>query len=94
LTDDTNGESFTTDAPYTGPGSTAEWIVEAPGDGLTLAPYSPYINFSDLRISPINTAVEELEMIPNGDSRVVSMPSTLTSDGFNVAYGDAAPAAP
>jgi hypothetical protein len=94
LTDDTNGESFTIDVPYTGPGSTAEWIVEAPGDGLTLAPYGPYINFSDLRISPINTAVEELEMLPKGDSLAVSTPSTLTSDGFNVAYGDAAPAPP
>ncbi len=94
VTDDTNGESFTIDTPYTGPGSTAEWIVEAPGNGLTLAPYGPYINFSDLRISPINTAVEELEMLPKGDSVVVSTPSTLTSNGFNVAYGDAAPAPP
>ena len=29
LTDNTNGQSFTTDQTYTGPASTAEWIVEA-----------------------------------------------------------------
>jgi hypothetical protein len=95
LTDDTNGESFTTAQTYAGTGSTAEWIVEAPtvgGQIVTLAPYSPVVDFSDLEITPVNTAVEELEMVQSGS--LVSTPSALTSSGFNVAYGDIAPAAP
>ncbi|HVA09837.1 MAG TPA: G1 family glutamic endopeptidase [Acidimicrobiales bacterium] len=95
LTDDTNGESFTTDQIYTGSGSTAEWIVEAPtanSQVVPLAPYSPVVDFSDLGISPVNTTVEEWEMVQSGS--LVSTPSAFTSSGFNVAYGDIAPAAP
>ena len=29
LTDDTNGQSFTTDQSYSGPGTSGEWVVEA-----------------------------------------------------------------
>jgi len=95
LTDDTNGESFTTDQTYTGPGSSAEWIVEAPtvsGSVTPLAPYSPPVTFSDLRFVGTETTLTELVMVQAGDQ--VSTPSALTSDAFNVAYGDVAPTAP
>jgi hypothetical protein len=95
LTDDTNGEGFTTDQTYTGAGSTAEWIVEAPevnGHLVPLAQYYPYVEFSDLQVAPVNTTLEELEMYQGGS--LVSAPSAHTRGGFNVAYGDIAPAAP
>jgi len=94
LTDDTNGETFSTDPTYGGTGSTAEWIVEAPGDHLTLAPYGPFVDFSDLRVSGANSTMDEMEMVQNGDPQPVSTPSILTSRGFNVAYGSAAPPPP
>jgi len=96
LTDDTNGQTFTTDQTYTGPGTSAEWIVEAPtnssGNQTTLAPYSPAVDFSNLRIAPVNTTVQEWIMVQANHQ--VSTPSALDSNGFNVAYGDVAPAAP
>jgi len=98
LSDDTNGQSFTTDQTFTGSQSTAEWIVEAPGNYFAngqivpLAPYSPDIIFSDLLMSPVNTTVEDWDMVQGG--MVVSTPSALTSNGFNVAYGSMAPPPP
>jgi hypothetical protein len=99
LTDDTNGESFTTDQTYSGPGTTAEWIVEAlteNGTVVSLAPYLPNVNFSDLGFVGANALLEEIVMwqIQNNVSTQVSTPSTLTANGFNVAYGAAAPSPP
>ena len=55
LTDNTNGESYTTPPEqYSGPGSTAEWIVEATTRcsfrcvTTELAPYTPAVVFSNL----------------------------------------------
>jgi hypothetical protein len=95
LTDDTNGQSFTTDQTYTGPGSSVEWIVEAPtvsGATTTLAPYSPAVTFSDLRLGGTETGLTEFVMTQAGIQ--VSTPSALTGNGFNVAYGSVAPPAP
>jgi hypothetical protein len=95
LTNDANGETYTTDQTFTGLGPTAEWIVEAPavdGSTTTLAPYSPAVSFSDLRIAPINTTIEDMVMVQAAGQ--VSTPSAFNSNGFNVAYGDVAPAAP
>jgi hypothetical protein len=95
VTDDTNGESFTTDQSYSGPASTAEWVVEAlteNGQVVTLAPYSPDINFSDLGFLGSDTKLDELVMVQAGNQ--VSTPSPLSANGFNVAYGSVAPAPP
>ena len=98
LTDDSNGQNFTTNQPFTGTQATAEWIVEAPGNYLNdsqtvpLAPYSPNITFSELLMTPRSTTVEDWNMIQGGN--VVSTPSAFTSKGFNVAYGSVAPAPP
>jgi Peptidase A4 family/Putative Ig domain len=95
LTDDTNGESFSTDQTYTGPTSTAEWIVEAltvNGGVSTLAPYSPAVRFSDLGFVGSDTTLQEVVMVQTGVQ--VSTPSALTPNGFNVAYGNSPPAGP
>lgn len=95
LTDDTNGESFTTDQTYTGPGASAEWILEAPeasGTVTPLPPYSPAVTFNDLRFVGTQATLTDVVMLQAGVQ--VSTPSPLTSDGFNVAYGAVAPAAP
>jgi hypothetical protein len=95
LTDNTNGESFTTDQTYTGPASTAEWIVEAltvNGGVATLAPYSPNVSFSDLGFVGSVSTLQSVVMVQA--SAQVSTPSTLTVNGFNVAYGKSPPAPP
>ncbi len=96
LTDNTNGETFTTYQTYTGPGSSAEWIVEAPttanGIQTTLAPYSPNVNFNSIRVTGSYTTLTECIMVQNG--YYVSTPSPLGSNGFSVAYGSVAPVAP
>ena len=95
LTDDTNGESFTTDRTYSGPASTAEWILEAltvSGKVATLAPFSPVVTFSDLGFSGSTTKLQEVVMVQSGTQ--VSTPSTLTANGFSVAYGSNAPPPP
>lgn len=96
LTDDTNGESFTTDQTFTGSQLSAEWIVEATevnGAITTLAPYSPTVTFSDLGITPPNTTLTEVVMTQNGAQ--VSTPSGYDTNGsFSVAYGSAVPPEP
>jgi hypothetical protein len=95
LTDDTNGGSFTTDQTYMGPRASAEWILEAPeSSGVTtpLAPYSPSLTFSGLRFVGSETTLNEDIMVQAGVQ--VSTPSALTANGFTIAYGNMAPAAP
>jgi hypothetical protein len=95
LTDVTNNESFTTDQTYSGPAATAEWIVEAlTVNGLvaTLAPYAPAVDFSNLRFFGSNTVLQKVIMVQGNNQ--VSTPSALTPNGFRVAYGSVAPAAP
>jgi hypothetical protein len=97
LTDNTTGGSFSTEQTYDpDPGTSAEWIVEAPTDASNdtvypLADYSP-TTFSELEITGTENALTEWVMV-QGEVQV-STPSTLNSEGFNVAYGDVAPAPP
>jgi hypothetical protein len=95
LTDDTNGQSFTTDQSYTGPATTAEWIVEAlteNGQLVPLAPYTPVVNFSNLGFAGPTTELQEILMVQGGSQ--IATPSTMVPSGFNVAYGDTAPPPP
>ncbi|HXW78532.1 MAG TPA: G1 family glutamic endopeptidase [Acidimicrobiales bacterium] len=91
LTDHTNGQSFTSPPEqYTGPGSTAEWIVEATSrcrvrcETTQLAPYSPAVAFSNLGMTGPEGPLAEISMAQEG--MTVSSPSSLTSAGFNVTY--------
>jgi hypothetical protein len=95
LTDDTNGGSFTTDQSYNGPAGTAEWILEAltiNGSIATLAPFSPAATFSDLGFTGPSTELQKVIMVQPGNQ--AATPSTLTPNGFNVAYGSTAPSPP
>ena len=95
LTDDTNGGTFTTDQTYSGPATTAEWILEAltaNGSVAPLAPFSPVVTFGDLGFSGPSTEVQQVFMLQS--SNQVATPSTLDGNGFNVAYGSTAPAPP
>ncbi|HUY09932.1 MAG TPA: G1 family glutamic endopeptidase [Candidatus Dormibacteraeota bacterium] len=95
LTDNTTAQTFTTDQTYTGPLTSAEWILEAPTVSTvqsTLGPYSPDVTFTGLGISGPQSNLTEIIMVQNGVQ--VSTPSPLDSTGFNVAYGDVAPAPP
>ena len=100
LTDSTTGASFTTTRTYSGPGSSAEWIEEAPSVGgriASLARYSSPDTFDPGTangLSPALTAADGGVMIQKGVQ--VSTPSVpdRDTDGFNMAYGNTAPAVP
>jgi hypothetical protein len=71
LTDVTNGQSFTTPPEqYSGPGSSAEWVVEADAQCRfrchlsPLAPYSPAVVFNDLGMTGPEQSLEEITMGP------------------------------
>ena len=96
LTDCTNSDNFTTTRPYSGPSSSAEWIVEADlqasGAPTTLAPYAPEVPFTDLSVGGQPTTLSRVVMVQH--ARDVSTPSALGVGTFAVAYGTTAPAVP
>ncbi|MGH9072284.1 MAG: G1 family glutamic endopeptidase, partial [Acidimicrobiales bacterium] len=98
LDDTTQSESYTTTQTYTGPASSAEWIVEAPLNSAsntiyTLADYAP-TEFTGISASGPDTSDTALEMVQN--DAFVSLPSAPGEGGssFNVNYGDTAPQPP
>jgi len=92
LTDDTNGQSFTTTQSYDGPATSAEWIVEAPetvdSNGnpqpSPLAPYTPDVTIDGMGTTGPGMSWYDVLMTSNGNP--VSTPSPLTPSGFSVAY--------
>ncbi len=97
LTDTTTGQGYTQNVGYDGPGTSVEWIVEAPTDSesdqqLSLAPYDPAVNFSGLSAIGNSTALTEVVMTQEGQQ--VATPCFLGPAGFSVAYGGTAAAAP
>lgn len=95
LTDDTDGQNFVTDQTYSGPETTAEWIVEAPtvnGSIVSLAPFNPAVAFTNDRYT--GTASTLTELFLDQENEQVATPSTLSTAGFSVAYGSTAPPAP
>ena len=97
---------FTTTQSYSGPGTSAEWIMEAPQVGGRIATLANYGSTSfDHGIAntaaPVLTAGTDGEIVQgNGRKKqVVSIPSgpdigSPAGDGFAVAYGSTAPPAP
>jgi hypothetical protein len=93
-------QSFTTVQTYSGPGSSVEWIEEAPSVGGRVAPLAQYSSPDTFDpgtangVNPGLTAADGGVMI---QKRVqVSTPSLpdKDTDGFNMAYGSATPPAP
>ena len=100
INDNTTGGSFATTQNYSGPGTSVEWIEEAPTVGgrvATLAHYSSPDLFDPGTangVSPGLTAADGGVMVQKRAQ--VSTPSVPDSegDGFNVSYGSTAPPAP
>jgi hypothetical protein len=100
ITDTSRNQSFTTTQTYTGPGTSVEWIEEAPSIGghvATLAHYSSPDTFDPGTANGQNpglTAADGGVMIQK--HKQVSTPSIPDSDtdGFNMSYGSAVPAPP
>ena len=93
-------QTFTTVRSYSGPGSSVEWIEEAPSVGGRVAPLAKYS--SPDTFDP-GTANGKNPGLTAGDGGVmiqkrvqVSTPSLPDSDtdGFNMAYGSTAPSRP
>jgi Peptidase A4 family len=97
LTDNTNGQKYSTTLQYTGPGSSAEWIVEAPTDptlcgqgedpsaaGIcALTPFSAPITVSNLEVAgPVGSATDAV-MEQNAGT---ATPSAISNDSFTVGY--------
>jgi peptidase A4-like protein len=100
ISDKTTGGSFSTVQSYSGPGTSAEWVEEAPSVGGRIAPLAHYSSPQDFDPGTVNGANPKLvaadggEMIQQG--LVVSVPSNPDSDtdGFNVARGSSQPSPP
>ncbi len=92
LTDTTTGQSFTSPPEhYSGPGLSADWIVEAATQcsyecqPSMLASFSPAVSFSALGMAGApQTSLDEVAMVQG--FRQVSTPSELAPGGFSVSY--------
>jgi hypothetical protein len=99
IEDLTNQQSWHSTFAYSGPLSSAEWIVEAPtaADDMTidaLGQYSPSVTFKNLGVGGAVSALEQSVMDDPGYTTQISTPSPLTPAGFTVAYGAGAPPPP
>lgn len=100
ISDTSTGKSFTTSQSYSGPGTSVEWIEEAPSIGgrvATLAKYSSPDTFDNGTANGANPHLTTDDAGVMVQKRTqVSTPSVPDSDtdGFNMAYGSTAPAPP
>jgi hypothetical protein len=99
VTNVTRGQSFTTHQVFNGPGTSAEWIEEAPSIGRRLTRLAVYslTTFDNGTVNGANpglTAASRGVMIRG--KRVLSTPSfpSVDRDGFATQYGKVVPAAP
>jgi hypothetical protein len=109
VTDDTTGETFVTDQPYSGPGASAEWIVEdidqpdnpdctanpsPPPYECPMPDYTPAVQFTGLGITPSTYSNLYSETLVQ-DGEAVSTPSTLDDNyDFSVSYTGGTEGAP
>lgn len=96
LRDDTTGDVTSESGPYTGTGLSAEWIVEAPFDTSTnsivdIGQFTP-VTFTRLGVNSTDGALDGVTLVQNGAA--TATPSPLSANGFTVAFGSSAPAAP
>jgi hypothetical protein len=99
ISDDTTGGSSSVTQTYTGPGTSAEWIEEAPTVGGRIAPLAHY-GLTTFDPGTVNGANPQLTASNSGvmiqRRTQVSTPSNPDSDtdGFSVQYGSTVPAPP
>jgi hypothetical protein len=89
---------------YTGPGASAEWIMEAPTVNGRVAPVARYSSPTAFDPGTLNGASPNLSANEGGElvqgsslhSQVFSIPSgpDPERDGFNISYGSTAPSPP
>jgi hypothetical protein len=87
VSDDTTGQTFSTRRPYSGPASSAEWVVEAPttrGVQDTLGSYAPRVVFSSVGLAGPASGITRTVIRQGG--RVVSSPSLVRNSRFVVGY--------
>ncbi|HUE60814.1 MAG TPA: G1 family glutamic endopeptidase [Acidimicrobiales bacterium] len=97
-----HGWTFNKSLTYTGPGASAEWILEAPTVGGRIAQLAHYslTTFDpgtiDGNSNPNLVAPDGGELVQGFHSQVVSIPSgpDNDTDGFNINYGSTPPSAP
>jgi hypothetical protein len=105
LADTTENWTFTKTVTYTGPGASAEWIIEAPTVGGRTAPLANYTSPTTFDHGTVNGNRNPALVVSDGGelvagsgrhAEVVSIPSRPDSDtdGFNMAYGAVAPSPP
>jgi len=98
-------QAFTTTQSYSGPGTSAEWILEAPSlcniFGCTTSTLADYglVTFDPDTANGTNpglTLADFLVMVNSSDTAYISTPSVPDSDtdGFAVAYGSTSPNPP
>jgi len=97
VADDTSNQSSTLQIKYSGPGASAEWVVEAPTDLAadqieTLGKYSPTVTFTSPQYAGHAGSLTAVSMEQAGT--VVSVPSPMDAKGFSVAYGATPPPPP
>lgn len=101
VTDNTTGQSFTTQQPYAGPLTSAEWVQEAPTVGAHVAKLAPdstvvFDSGTANGRSPGLISTEAGTMFRG--RKQISTPSApdtdASADGFAVSYGNIAPPAP
>jgi hypothetical protein len=91
LTDNTTGQSFSTQQQYSGSGGSVEYIQEAPeinGDISQIADFSPF-DFSGLTVnggSPGLTDSDEILLVQNGTTFSTPSAPNASGDGFSVSY--------
>jgi hypothetical protein len=99
IKDTSRNESFSTVQTYTGPQTSAEWIEEAPTVGghiATLASYgqTTFDGGTVNGVSPGLVASDGGMMVQKGIPVSTESAADADGDGFNMAYGATAPAAP
>jgi hypothetical protein len=89
LYDVTNGESFHNQVNYSGPQSSAEWIVEAPFSPaigvVPLAPFSPPVVWSNVAAEASVVSSDVTEIMSSG-STVLATPTPINGGAFSVTY--------
>jgi Peptidase A4 family len=99
VSDETTAQSFTTHQSYAGPGTSAEWIEEAPTIGSHLAQLAKF-SLTTFNNGTVNGLNPELTTADRGvmvrGKRQLSTPSfpSVDRDGFATQRGKLVPAAP
>lgn len=97
LTDNTNGQKYSTTLQYAGPGSLAEWLVDAPTDSTVcgtgqdpsvpgicaLTPFSAPITLSNLEVAGTVGSATDVVMEQNAGT---ATPATISNHSFTIGY--------